>query len=124
MTSIDNQAIANPFNTSQAMILSQTDCPTNPKLGVAYVNGKEVACWGVDTDGSVWLAVSGKNYHITNEQLATNALKYNQAHADIPWQTIVEINNAYQTPAPVYTPPTNTYYYGAGGGYIGRSTTY
>jgi len=106
------------------MALSQTTCQTNPQLAIAYVDGKPVACWGADEDGSLWLMVNGRNHHITTQQLTENAKRYNILNAGIPWQTIVEINRAYATPAPAYTPPSNTYYYGPNGEYVGRSTTW
>ena len=122
---IDSQYIANPFNTSQAMILSQATCQTNPKLGVAYVEGKDVGCWGVDNDGSVWLVVNNRNHHITNDQLTKNARDYSILNQGLPWKTIQSITGSNrQPPVTIYTPPVNTYYYGNGGDYIGRSISY
>lgn len=116
---IDTQYIANPFDQSVIMALTQQTCQTNPKLGIAYSTGRQVGCWGTDTDGSVWLVVNGKNHHITTAQLEENAKMYKALNNSIPWQA-----GKSSTPTTIYLPPVNTYYYGAGGGYVGRSTSY
>jgi hypothetical protein len=105
-------------------LISTQPCQTNSKAGTIYQDGISVGCWGSDDANTFLFEVNGKRYSRTQTQIDDDITKYNSTRADIPWQTLVQIQNAYKQPQPVYVPQTNTNFYNSSGQYIGRSSTW
>lgn len=117
--------IISPITKNNVWVISTQPCQTNNKAGTIYQDGISIGCWGSDENNTFLFEVNGEMYSRTQAQIDGDIDKYNASRADIPWQTLVEIQRAFRQPQPTFVAPqTNTNFYNSSGQYIGRSSTW